>query len=35
MQAIDEYVLGFGDNIRTKCPECGDQRKKKNEKHYL
>ncbi len=32
MQAIDEYVLGFGDNIRTKCPECGDQRKKKNEK---
>lgn len=34
MQAIDEFVLGFGDNIRTRCPECGDQRKKKNEKTF-
>ena len=32
MQAIDDFILGFGESVRAKCPECGDQRKKKHER---
>ena len=30
--SLDEYVLGHTSDSRVKCPECGDQRKKKNQK---
>jgi twinkle protein len=30
--SLDEYVLGHQSDSRVKCPECGDQRKKKNQK---
>ena len=30
--SLDEYVLGYTSDSRVKCPECGDQRKKKNQK---
>ena len=32
--SLDEYVLGHQSDSRVKCPECGDQRKKKNQKTF-
>ena len=32
MTALNDYVLGHSQDARVKCPECGDQRKKKNQK---
>jgi len=32
MDALEEYVLGHNRDSRVKCPDCGDQRKKKNQK---
>jgi twinkle protein len=32
--SLDEYVLGHQRDSRVKCPECGDQRKKKNQKTF-
>jgi twinkle protein len=32
MTALNDYVLGHSQDTRVKCPECGDQRKKKNQK---
>ena len=34
MDALEEYVLGHNRDSRVKCPECGDQRKKKNQKTF-
>ena len=34
MNALNDYVLGHSQDARVKCPECGDQRKKKNEKTF-
>lgn len=30
--SLDEFVLGHTRDSRVRCPECGDQRKKKNQK---
>jgi twinkle protein len=32
--SLDEYVLGHQRDSRVRCPECGDQRKKKNQKTF-
>ena len=32
MNALNDYVLGHSQDTRVRCPECGDQRKKKNQK---
>ena len=32
MTALNDYVLGHSQDARVRCPECGDQRKKKNQK---
>ena len=34
MTALNDYVLGHSQDARVKCPECGDQRKKKNQKTF-
>ena len=32
MEQLEEFVLEYSQSARVKCPECGDSRKKKNEK---
>ena len=32
MEQLEEFVLQYNQSARVKCPECGDSRKKKNEK---
>ena len=34
MTALNDYVLGHSQDARVRCPECGDQRKKKNQKTF-
>jgi twinkle protein len=34
MNALNDYVLGHSQDTRVRCPECGDQRKKKNQKTF-
>lgn len=34
MVNLDDFVLGYHQDTRTKCPECGDSRKKKNVKTF-
>ena len=34
MDALEDYVLSYNTDARVKCPDCGDQRKKKNQKTF-
>jgi twinkle protein len=34
MDALEDYVLSYNTDARVRCPDCGDQRKKKNQKTF-